>query len=428
MKTAEIIEFPNETKRKRKRDKINSGKKGRVFVRNGRLWVDFYYLGERVRESSGLTDTWENRKDLRRQLNQIMAEIENEVFDFAKRFPHSKKKEHFIELEGKTYKKDPKDITFGEYAQGWWEAMSSGMSSSQKRDYTSILNYHLLPYFADVPLSDFNKVFIKKYVAHLKGQKNRFDQTLSSKRIMNVMIPLRVIVKDAIAQYGWTEFPDPFHGLKIPNGNRKRIQPFNLDEWKILIKNMNAWYVPYFEFSVGTGLRPSEQVALKWSAIDDKFIHIERSRVRNEEKTDLKTQGSHRRIKITSSHENVLEKQKELTKRFNSPYVFVNTYGRPILQDKLREMWARVIKKSGVPYRRMYEIRHTFASWALAGGESPEWVAGVLGHTDTSMVYKTYGCYIPNMTRRDGSAFEQIYRESSSICVTSNRHNDRHIR
>jgi hypothetical protein len=55
-----------------------------------------------------------------------------------------------------------------------------------------------------------------------------------------------------------------------------------------------------------------------------------------------------------------------------SPYVFVNTEGRPILQDKLREHWARVMKKSGLKYHRMYEARHTFASWVLAAGKTPE--------------------------------------------------------
>ena len=64
------------------------------------------------------------------------------------------------------------------------------------------------------------------------------------------------------------------------------------------------------------------------------------------------------------------------------------------------------MKKSGLKYRRMYETRHTFASWALAAGETPEWVARTLGHVDTSMVYRTYGRYIPNLTRKDGSAFE----------------------
>ena len=37
---------------------------------------------------------------------------------------------------------------------------------------------------------------------------------------------------------------------------------------------------------------------------------------------------------------------------------------------------------------------------------TPGCVARTLGHVDTSMVYRTYGRYIPNLTRTDGSAFE----------------------
>ncbi len=62
----------------------------------------------------------------------------------------------------------------------------------------------------------------------------------------------------------------------------------------------------------------------------------------------------------------------------------------------------------------MYETRHTFASWALTLGEAPEWVARVLGHVETSMVYKTYGHYIPNLTKLDGSAFEKQFTGASS--------------
>jgi integrase len=250
---------------------------------------------------------------------------------------------------------------------------------------------------------------MKKFVAHLKGRKNQAAKPLSAKRIQNIMIPLRVIVRDAFMEYGWAELADPFAGLKLPNVKRLRVSPFGFSEWKRLMQFIPEWYQPYFEFAVQTGLRPSEQVALKWKAVDEEFIHIEASRVRNREKEDLKTAESRRSIALRPAMGKTLEMQKQLTAEFKSPYVFLNTYGRPILQDKLRELWERVIKKSGVCYRRMYETRHTFASWALAAGESPEWVAKTLGHVDTSMVYKTYGRYIPNLTRQDGSAFERQF-------------------
>ena len=44
----------------------------------------------------------------------------------------------------------------------------------------------------------------------------------------------------------------------------------------------------------------------------------------------------------------------------------------------------------------------------LASGENPEWVARVLGHSSTEMLFKVYSRYIPNLTRMDGSAFERL--------------------
>ena len=398
----------------KRRDFLNKGRKGSVYARNDKLWVDFRYAGERVREPAGLNDTKENRLVLRKKLDLIMAEIENGIFVFSDRFPASKRKAHFSKIEGRQLREEPNQVLFGKYYEKWWKGLSPGMSESQRRDYESILNFHLLPFFRDICFSGISSVLMKEFLAKLKSSKNRHGNQLSAKRIQNIMIPMRVIYKDAIAEYGWADLRSPFLGLKLPKAKRIRLQPFDFEEWKTIIKFMNPWYRPYFEFTVQTGLRPSEQVALKWSAIDSQFIHIELSRVRNREKSELKSEGSRRRIEIRTSIKKVLDTQRDLTATFNSPYVFVNMEGRPILQDKLRELWMRVIQKSGVPYRRMYETRHTFASWALGAKESPEWVARMLGHVDTSMVYRIYGRYIPNLTRKDGTAFEFQYDQMVS--------------
>jgi integrase len=44
----------------------------------------------------------------------------------------------------------------------------------------------------------------------------------------------------------------------------------------------------------------------------------------------------------------------------------------------------------------------------LASGESPQWIADQLGHTTTEMLFRVYARYVPNLTRRDGSAFERL--------------------
>ncbi|MBU0482025.1 MAG: site-specific integrase, partial [Proteobacteria bacterium] len=205
---------------------------------------------------------------------------------------------------------------------------------------------------------------------------------------------------------------DPLARLKLPRKQKFRVRPFNFAEWDRLIEHIPEWYRPYFQFAVRTGLRPSEQVALKWIAIDDEYIHIELSRVGNEEKTELKTEASRRMIPLRPDLVKILEDQKKVTKGQKSEYVFLNMDGNVINQTNLSLVWKLALEKSGLPSRRMYETRHTFASWAMTLGESPEWVARVLGHVDTSMVYRTYSRYIPNLTKEDGLSFGNQFWKS----------------
>ena len=129
-------------------------------------------------------------------MDLVVTRIDNQIFEFGKSFPHSKKVEHFTRLEGRTFRKDPKDIRFKDYVEKWWAEMYPGMSASQARDYTSILKTHLLPYFGDLSFSEFRPVLMKKFLAQLKAKRTP-GTPLSAKRIHNIMIPLRVIVADA---------------------------------------------------------------------------------------------------------------------------------------------------------------------------------------------------------------------------------------
>lgn len=42
---------------------------------------------------------------------------------------------------------------------------------------------------------------------------------------------------------------------------------------------------------------------------------------------------------------------------------------------------------------------------AVGFWEAPEWIANQMGHTTTTMLFRVYSRYVPNLTRRDGSAF-----------------------
>ena len=44
----------------------------------------------------------------------------------------------------------------------------------------------------------------------------------------------------------------------------------------------------------------------------------------------------------------------------------------------------------------------------LAAGEAPEWIATQMGHSSTEMLFRVYSRFVPNLTRRDGSAVDRL--------------------
>jgi integrase len=96
--------------------------------------------------------------------------------------------------------------------------------------------------------------------------------------------------------------------------------------------------------------------------------------------------------------------------------VFTGPSGGLLNLNHLRDdIWYPTLSKAKLPRRTMYQTRHTFASNALAAGESPAWVADMLGHKSTEMVFTVYARYIPNRTRRDGSALQEHVRQGVAL-------------
>ncbi|MGM8900575.1 Arm DNA-binding domain-containing protein, partial [Psychrobacter sp. 1Y4] len=67
--------------------------------RNGNLYLDFRYIGQRCREQTLLADTKSNRKRLENFVSKMQAEIQLGSFRYENYFPQSKKLEQFQSLE-----------------------------------------------------------------------------------------------------------------------------------------------------------------------------------------------------------------------------------------------------------------------------------------------------------------------------------------
>lgn len=102
-----------------------------------------------------------------------------------------------------------------------------------------------------------------------------------------------------------------------------------------------------------------------------------------------------------------LKHQQEATGNFD--YVFCTRAGTPVSHNNVtKRVWYPLLRHLGLRQRRPYQTRHTAATLWLASGENPEWIARQMGHANTEMLFRVYSRYVPNLTRRDGSAFENL--------------------
>ncbi|MDZ8138681.1 MAG: site-specific integrase [Nostoc sp. DedQUE04] len=195
---------------------------------------------------------------------------------------------------------------------------------------------------------------------------------------------------------------NPYYGIKPPRKVAKEIQPFNNEEIKKILEGFDSLcphYGPFVRFLLATGVRTSEAIGLQWKHIDftRNEIVIKESlskdllgngytRIRKETKT-----GNIRYLNMSEGLRGLLL---SLKKPGDTPdtLVFTAPRGGTIDADNFRERcWLKVLEAQGISYRQPYTTRHTMASHAIEQHISLTGLAYLLGHTDTTMVMKTYG-------------------------------------
>jgi Phage integrase family len=86
-----------------------------------------------------------------------------------------------------------------------------------------------------------------------------------------------------------------------------------------------------------------------------------------------------------------LQAHQALTGRAGEELVFATETGRPMNPSNVRrDIWAKLVTRSGVRALDMYSCRHTFASLGRTAGEAAFNVAAVMGHSRSHLVDQVY--------------------------------------
>jgi integrase len=414
---AKVIDFPRVIAKKPRKSGINQNRAGSVRNINGKVYVDFIYLGERVRENSGLPWNPQNVKKGRELLDKILLAIKSGQFRFAEVFPHSRKKVYFAakEKEACGLPTTPDQVRCGEFFSQWYEMKRNSGRVTERTllGYKRLIHLYLQPFFGKMTFAQLNVNVFDRFSGWAKEQRYR-RKTPANETINKCFTVLKMICKSAAIEYGWKSEFEPFFGFrKLPEGDPyEKIMPFSVEEQKKLLAHLPEHWRPYFRFAFCSGLRVGEQLALKPHDIDweQQTVHIRRAMTLNENgqrvEGHTKNRYSRRVIKLLPVMWEALLAQKEIYDRCQGEYFFCTPTGGPIhLGNLRRRVWEPALRKAGLAYREMKQTRHTFATLALSSGANPLWIAKVLGHRNTEMIFKVYGKYMEKVNNEKDYGF-----------------------
>lgn len=230
---------------------------------------------------------------------------------------------------------------------------------------------------------------------------NELNEKLSDSSVNKVHKILKASLTTAY-ELGYINKP-PLPGVKSPQVKKPKLEIFTKEEITIIKESLSDSNIDllYLTLMV-TGARPSELLALRPMAVRENSIYI------CESKKNLpgqvfgapKTEAGERELPIPPA----------LAKKLRQPgsFVFHTSNGTAYSIRYVERYWKRLLERAGLPHKRLYALRHTFATLMLA--ELPvNTVAILMGHQDASVTLNRYGHNIPGYEKIIEEKVTSIY-------------------
>lgn len=302
---------------------------------------------------------------------------------------------------------EPSNFTVEQWLDIWLaEYKKNFVKPTSYTTYRTRINTHIKPAIGKYKLKDLRIDLIQKMINNLKmaglapetikGVYNTAHSALEQ-AVTNGIIPKNVASK-----------------VLIPKSEKKEIKIFSLKEQVSFIEVAKTLYMgELFMFSLGTGMRIGEILALTWDDInfDEHILKVRKTLNITKDHDDPeskwqktfgapKTETSTRTIPLLPNVEILLKeikrKQNEQRIKCGSSYennnlVFTTGLGKPLDPRNMQRKFTSILKKADIQQNmHIHCLRHTFASRGLENGIELKVMQELLGHSSIKMTADLY--------------------------------------
>ena len=160
--------------------------------------------------------------------------------------------------------------------------------------------------------------------------------------------------------------------LGKPPSRSRPLTPGAREFSKAESEGENPHAVNVIRLLIFTGCRKSEILSLEWSHVDSDMGYLRLPTSKTGEK-DVPVGGGAPALELLAS----------LPRYEGSEYVFPAATGEGQYVG-LPKVWYRIRKSAGLSDVRLHDLRHSFARFGVAGGDSLPVIGAILGHSDAA--------------------------------------------
>ena len=273
-------------------------------------------------------------------------------------------------------------------------------STSTLKTYRAVVQGHVQHSLGSCRVEELNVMTIEGYL------RDQLQAGLSRSTIILHKAVLGQICQYAI-RHGLLS-DNPVAASTTPGRATRRARAMSLEEACTLVNAVRGDPLEVlYLLALSLGLRSGEVRALRWHDIDLTAGSLVVQRAPDGAANGTKTPTSFRVLPIPAYALAALRRHTATTERLEG-LLYSGPDGSPITAYTLTRRFQRNLRQAGLPKMRFHDLRHTFATFAIASGANLKVVSDILGHSRIATTADIYGHVLPSVQRKTVEAVASL--------------------
>jgi integrase len=323
---------------------------------------------------------------------------------------------------------EPSRRTVSSYLLEEWlpENQPPRLRPSSYANYTNYTRFHVVPRLGDVELQRLTPSNLSGFYRALLTDARRDGQGLAPKTVRNIHAMLHRALKDAV-RLGYL-VRNVADAVTPPRASSPEMQVWTPEQLRAFLAHVRGDRLYALWLLVATiGMRRAELAGLRWIDVDVAAARLSPRRPRVVvnyvvHESEPKTRMGKRSLALDPATLAALQEHKgrqdqERTEVGSgwrdSGLVFTRPDGSPIHPDLITDWFRRLARGAGLPPIRLHDVRHSYATAALAAGVPAKVVSERLGHATIAITLDVYSHVIPGMDEAAANAVASLILDGS---------------